>query len=159
MTIIYYKTKKTSATGQKIQNLIDRACNAVSEINQFVDELNSDRKYLMSDRCILGTGIAGLRFAEEPDLKIWKKFQRYPGYYSPRMSSKQGKAIQQKMNAFHRVERSEIGEAIGLNDFFKKPGLNIIKDSEYFGIIIDADWNHTMPGDCIEITATEYNSL
>lgn len=159
MTVIYYKTERTSETGKKIQHLIDRAAKSVAEIEKFVAELNADPRYLMSDRYILGTGIVGLKFQEEPDMKVWKDFKGFPTYYSPRSSSKEGKLIKAKMDAFEKVEKSEIGDAVGIDDFFKRPGLSIGNSPVFFGIKIDADWKHKMPKDCIEVTATEYNSL
>ncbi len=155
---IYFKTKKTSSTGEKIQNLVDRAKKANNEINEFVDELKSDRRYLINERYILGTGIAGLKFETQPDMKIWKEFKGFPNYYSPRMSSKEGKLLAEKINSFDKVGRDEISEAIGLNDFFRMPGLKLC-DSDYFGITVDKGWNHKMPGDCIEITGSEYDNL
>lgn len=155
---IYFKTKKASETGKKIQSLIDRAKKAEQEINEFVDELKSDRKYLTIERFILGTGIVGLRFDTPPDMKIWKEFKEFPNYYSPRRSSKEGKILSEKMDSFDRVGRDEISEAIGLNDFFKMPGLRI-GNSDHHGIAIDKNWNHVMPEDCFEITASEYDQL
>lgn len=155
---IYFKTKKDSETGKKIQALVDRAKNAEEEINKFVDELNSDRKYLTSDRYILGTGIVGLKFETEPDMKVWKKFHGFPFYYSPRMSSKEGKKLQEKLDSFDKVWKTEIGETIGFDDFFKTPGIQI-KGVDYFGIAFGSDWNHTLPTDCFEITGSEYNNL
>ncbi|UJF29873.1 hypothetical protein L0B70_00325 [Kaistella sp. 97-N-M2] len=155
---IYFKTKKDSETGKKIQALVDRAKNAEEEINKFVDELKSDRKYLTSDRYILGTGIVGLKFEIEPDMKVWKKFHGFPFYYSPRMSSKEGKQLQEKLNSFDKVCRTEIGETIGFDDFLKTPGIEL-NGVDYFGIAFGSDWNHSLPTDCVEITGSEYNNL
>ena len=155
---IYFKIKNDSETGKKIQNLVDRAKKAEKEINQFVDELKSDRKYLRNERYILGTGIAGLKFEAEPNMKIWKNFKGFPNYYSPRMSSKEGKVLAEKIDSFDKVGRDEISDAIGLNDFFKMPGLHLGK-SDYFGIAMDKNWNHPMPKDCFEITGSEYDNL
>lgn len=159
MATLYYKTLKNSPTGVKIQSLINKGYEIEAEINKYMDELGAGREYMMKGRCVFGTGVCGVKFLQEPDMKIWKKHVGYENYYRPRLSSKIGKEIQEKFDSFDIIDRDEIGDAFGFEKFGSNPGYSEKKDSQYFGIAMDSDWNFTMPEEFTEITFTEYINL
>ena len=157
MASIYFKTDRASETGVKMQNLIDKGKTIQEEILKYVKELGGTEYYLRSGRSVFHTGIIGVEFKDQPDMKIWKKFPDYIKYYKPRLSSKIGKEIDKKLQSFERIEKEDINEVIGLSDFVRFCGFG--NGSETFGFQTDSEWNHTMPEDCIEITFTEYKKL
>lgn len=157
MANIYYKAEKTSETGKKMQTLITRGKISSDAIHDYMKEIGATLMYLTSDRCVFQTGIAGVEFLEVPDMKIWKKFTGFPNYYRPRLSSSEGKKIDEKISSFERIERSDINEVINFSAIHRQCGFG--NGKEHFGFIIDSEWNHQMPNDCSEITYSEYKKL
>lgn len=157
MATIYYKTEKTSETGKKMQSLIDKGKNIKKLIKAFLVEIGASN-YGTRSYCAFGTGITAIEFKEEPNMKTYKKFKDFEGYYQPRMSSTEGRIINEKMTNFEVISRDEINEVIDFNSFLQHCGYAISKKNNCFGFCIDSEWKHTMPTDCVEVTYTEYNN-
>ena len=157
MTTLYFKTEKDTETGEKIKALLERGLIGAAQAKQFCKKVGAEENYLRNDRYIFGTGLRAVTFQEEPDLKNWKRFKGWDGYFSPRLSTKEGKELGKQIDEMESVEKTEIGEAIGLEDFFKSPGFT--NGNLFFGFAIKDEWNLKMPSDCIEITGTEYSNL
>ena len=156
---IYYKISKESELGLKIKNLITTGQQSAKEIEAYVQELGATN-YLVNDRYLLNTGISAVEFVDEPDMKIWKKFdtRKFPDYYAPRLGSKKGKEIQTKFDLFKKVKREEIDLLIGNVSFCRSCGI-ALGGTDFYGIVIEDDWELKMPSDCIEVTFTEYKKL
>ncbi|WP_278380958.1 hypothetical protein [Chryseobacterium arthrosphaerae] len=157
MPSIYFKVEKTSKTGVEMQSLIDKGKEISNAIHEYMKEIGSSDMYLTRDRCVFQTGIAGVEFLEEQDMKVWKKFPGFPNYYRPRLSSLEGKKIDKKISSFEIIERDDINKVIGFDSIHRNCGFGSCNG--YFGFIIDSDWNHQMPYDSIEVTYTEYKNL
>lgn len=157
MPSIYFKVEKSSNTGVKMQALIDKGKEISNAIHEYMKEIGSSDMYLTRERCVFQTGISGVEFSEAPDLKVWKKFPGFPNYYRPRLSSSEGKKIEEKLNSFGTIERDDINDVIGFNSIHRQCGF--ASCNGYFGFIIDSDWNHVMPNESIEITYSEYKKL
>lgn len=158
MAKLYYKTKKDSDTGNKMQNLLDKGKAIKDDIYNYVDEIGATKKYMMIGGSVFGTGIIGVEFTTTPDDKIWKKFPGYNGYYKPRLSSTVGKQIEAKFYSFGRIDRKDLNEVIGLESFLSHCGY-AYNSKDFFGFEVESKWNHKMPEDCKEITFTEYSKL
>ncbi len=157
MAEIYYKTAKTSKYGKKFQALIDLGKSVETQILEFMIEIDAEPPYLKRGGHIFHTGVFAAKFSQEPDLKVWKKVPGFPDYYQPRMSSKIGKELELKFDAFPKIEEEEIGKIFGYDEFLHRPGYNIGK--EFFGIVMLSEWKHTMPKEFKEITFSEYGKL
>ncbi|CAI9673151.1 hypothetical protein [Elizabethkingia anophelis] len=155
---IYFKTLKTSETGIKAQDLVDRAREIVTNIKLFCKEIGATEIYVTSGYSCLNTGIIAVQFETEPDMKHWKNMKDCEGFYAPRLTSKSGKEIHHKMESFDTILRHDIDEIIGIKEPFRHCGFSITY-GDFFGFIIDENWNHTMPSDCKEITYSEYKKL
>lgn len=158
MATLFYKTKIDSDTGKKVQELIDKGKKIEKEIESYISELGGGEKYIMKGRALFSTGVCALSFSQEPDKKIWKKFPKFEGYYSPRLSSSIGKEISTKLDSFEVIEREDLNKVIGYNSFLSNCGFGR-GDESFFGFETDSDWKHEMPKDCEEITFTEYQKL
>lgn len=158
MATLFYKTKKDSATGTKVQQLIDKGREIEKQIEDYLYELGASRKYVMKSRALFGTGICAVSLPEKSEKNFWKPFPKIKGYYQPRISTAKGKEIQTKLDSFGIVERGDINEVIGYKSFLGNCGLSW-KDENYFGFETDSAWKHEMPNDCEEITFTEYQKL
>lgn len=70
-----------------------------------------------------------LGFKSYPDLKIWKLSKGSKEYYRPRLSSKEGKALNEEMRGLSREfpSGSQVAELIGMNWFkgssWQTPGM------------------------------------
>ena len=159
MSHLYFKTLKTSETGIAMQKLIDEGKVIANKIVTFLEEIGATDRYLHSG--VFHTGLGGVQFDTDVDLKIWKSFDRvrHPFFFCPRTNSKAGKALAEKFYSFGKIDRSDINKVIGYGQLFNNCGLFSDKNGEYFGFIIDSEWNHKMPDDCIEITGSEYDKM
>lgn len=156
MAELYYKTLKNTETGDKIKRIINLCHQGRQEAEELCRELNAEEQYLINSRFILGTGLVAFRFSNEPDMKIWKK-HKIDGYYEPRLKSKKGKEIQNKIFNLQRIDKAELSDAIGLSCWFRSPGFTEVKN--YYLFNLESSWEHKMPNDCAEITGSEYDKL
>ena len=157
MGTIYYKTLKTSDTGRKFQDLVDKAKIIQLEIETFCAAINATKKYAYKG--IMATGLGAVEFIESPDMKLWKKYPSLEGYYTPRLSSKEGKELQKKFYSFETIKKFAVNDIIGLKAFLYTCGYYNDTPSGFFGFMIESSWNHTMPADCVEITFGEFEKL
>lgn len=158
MATLFYKTKKSSSTGLKVEKLIKKGKKIEQEIESYLAELGAERKYVMKSRAIFGTGICAVSFTTPPDEKVWKKFPKFEGYYSPKLSSSIGKDISKRIQSFEIIEREDLNKIIGYDSFLSHCGFGV-GNKFFFGFETDSDWKHQMPSDCVEITFTEYQKL
>ncbi|MDV3665453.1 hypothetical protein CMT75_09015 [Elizabethkingia anophelis] len=157
MGTLYYATLKTSETGKAFQKLVDEAARIRKEISAYLDEIGAD-DYACDPGSAFGTGIVEVGFEKEPDLKIWKKSKYYEGFYTPRLSSKEGKKIKEKFDEFDDIDDDALNRIVGMRSIIRTVGCNIGKGA-FFGFSVDSEWKHQMPIDCTEITGTDYENL
>ena len=157
MGTLYYATLKTSETGKAFQKLVDEAARIRKEISTYLYEIGAD-DYASDPGSAFGTGIVEVGFEKEPDLKIWKKSKYYEGFYTPRLSSKEGKKIKEKFDEFDDIDDDALNRIVGMRSIIRTVGCNIGKGA-FFGFSVDSEWKHQMPIDCTEITGTDYENL
>ncbi|HCZ8394602.1 hypothetical protein [Elizabethkingia anophelis] len=157
MGTLYYATLKTSETGKAFQKLVDEAARIRKEINAYLDAIGAD-DYASDPGSAFGTGIVEVGFEKEPDLKIWKKSKYYEGFYTPRLSSKEGKKIKERFNEFDNITEDDLNRIVGMRSIIRTVGCNTGKGA-FCGFATDSEWGHQMPIDCTEITGTEFENL
>ncbi|MEN5132676.1 hypothetical protein [Elizabethkingia anophelis] len=157
MGTLYYATLKTSETGKAFQKLVDEAARIRKEIGIYLDEIGA-YDYACDACSNFGTGIIEVGFEKEPDLKIWKKSKYYEGFYTPRLSSKEGKKIKEKFNEFDIITEDDLNRIVGMRSIIRTVGYNTDKGA-FCGFATDSEWGHQMPIDCTEITGTDYENL
>ncbi len=162
MATIYFKTPKISETGKKFQALIDKAMTIREAINKFCKEQGGTGSYVHTNMYAFGTDVIAIEFLENPDPKIWKKNKQHKGFFAPRMNSKQGKEIYEKMSSLPKIETEELNAIIGVKESFLTTIGYATTNKEYFGFQTEHDRVESttdIPNDCQEITFTEYENL
>lgn len=153
---MYFITKKSSETGKKFQSINKRATICVNAAHAILDRLGATE--YCPKRWSAWGGIEIVVFENEPDMKIWKKHNDVINGYTPRMSSKEGKAIREEFDSLPTVDWDELNACIGFDGDFKKIGFDPNND-EYFAFTIKEDWDVKIPSDCEEITTSKYKEL
>lgn len=155
---MYYITPKNSETGKKMQALIDKAAAIRIEISDYLKAIGANPNEWIGLGNKFMTDFTAAFFDKEPNMKIWKKFNKVPGTYQPRKTNYEGKKIAAKFESIERITRYAINEIIGYDECFNTAGYDC-RNSEYICFIIKQEWNHTMPADCEEITYAKYLEL
>lgn len=154
---MYYKTKITSETGQKIKAVWDRR-NEVYYLEIALAKAIGFEQWSHWQCCLIGD-ISFVHFPGnfEIDTKVWKKFTDVKNAWCPRLNTKVGKAMQKRFDDIPTIPAEELGKAVGFDDKFKHPGFLLgRKDFYYFNM--EDNWKYTCPEDCKEILASEYKS-
>lgn len=157
MSRLYYRTAKKTETGLKVQALKDNAEQIATEIEKFVKSLGAKSEWAYSERYLWSSNLAGVEFAEEPDLKKWKVLKHYEGpeiFYVPRRGSKENIKRHEEFYSFKGISVRKLNECVGFSCVFRSIGFNM--DDEFFYFITNSSWEHEMPEDCIEITTSEF---
>ncbi|BBQ07958.1 hypothetical protein [Elizabethkingia anophelis] len=157
MGTLYYATLKTSETGKAFQKLVDEGARIKKEIVAYLDDIGAD-DYACDAYSHFGTGIIEVGFSTEPDSKIWKPSRYHKGCYTPRLSSKQGKMINEKLLSFDNIDDVAVNRIVGMRSLLRTVGYNM-GTGAFFGFTVNSEWKHVMPIDCTEITGTDYDNL
>ena len=159
MSTMYFITKKDSETGKKFQKIIDK-----------LDVCHKDQKALADKYGFtswrrsyweVAGGISSVTFHKSAtiDPKLWK-LVKGKNEYSPRLNTKEGKALQAEFKQATVITKGELNACIGWGeDFIHSIGLDWNND-EYFCFYIEEDWTDVpIPADCKEITISKYKKL
>ena len=77
----------------------------------------------------------------------------------PRLDRLEGKLLQKKINSLPMVQIEELNMCVGFKEkIFKTIGYEST-NKEYYLFSLKDDWKFVAPGDCEEITVSEYNRL
>lgn len=149
----YYRTLRTSTTGRNFQHLSDKTDECFNAQSAMSDKYGFTewRGALWA----VSGGISSVIFSTKPDVKLWKCKN---GEYTPRCSNSAGKDIQADFDNMPQVTRSEVNNCIGWNERLSVIGV-AFEDPYFFGCVVNSDKVKTMPDDCEEITASEYEKL
>lgn len=159
MSTLYFKVAKSSSIGLKIQALIEIGEKVKTQVIEFADSIGANKElFCRSSWYIFYTGTVAFYFDEKPDMEVWKEFKHFDGYYSPRLSNKEGKFLQSKIDSFQKIRKEELHETFGYDSFIYSPGF-VPGEGLFFGISIDTNANFKAPEDFEEITFTEYEKL
>jgi len=152
---MYFITKRTSATGKKFQIIADKM-NVISDAQRALSK-EIGFKTWRGGYWIFWGGFSAVIFEKEPDLKLWKKVNG--SEWMPRLNSKEGKALQAKLDACPKMRPDEINKCIGFSGQpFKTIGF-ARNSKTHFGFIVKQEWGVKIPKDCKEVTETKYNSI
>ncbi len=155
----YYRTLRTSATGQKLQAIQDKGVEANAAKERLREKYGWENTYA-SNEYIYGD-ISGVTFptGTEVDMQMWKPDKSIAyNAYSPRRGHKKGKAIYEEFRAVPRATRYDIDKIVGHHQAFNHVGYTMENDT-YFGFAVNAGWRVEVPADCEEITASQYEEL
>ena len=156
---MYYITRKNSETGKKMQALLDKASAIRKEISDYLKLVGANpNQWVSSDNYFFNTGVIAVIFEKEPDLKIWKEFKKIPNSYQPRITTYEGKKIQEKLDSIEAIDRVDLNRIVGFGQVFQHVGFDL-GSKDYFCFMLREDWRHTMPEDCEEITYKRYLEL
>lgn len=103
-------------------------------------------------------GISCVIFPEgtKIDTKLWRVADS--GYY-PKANSKAGKAIIADFDALPTVSKGELNKCVNYKeDMFGNIGVSF-SNKDYVLFDVEEKWKVKVPGDCVEITTSEYNKL
>lgn len=154
---LYYKTRRTSETGLKFQEIEKREEECHAAVIALGNELGFSRwrpgywsAFGGISSCIFPEGVT-------PDPKVWKKVNG--DEYMPKFSCKEGKKLNQKFDVLPRIRREELNRCIGFDE--ESPFYCIgfaFTNETYYGFIVGQNWDCKIPDDCTEITFTEYQT-
>lgn len=153
---MFFITKRYSETGLKFQKLDDKRKSMYLMMDNLQEEVRADNYYTSSNHAF--GAIISFVFEKEPDLKIWK-YSKKDNDYTPKVSSKEGKIIKEKMKLIEFISKKELNSCITDKLLFAKTiGFNW-SNKDFFGITIREEWGIEMPNDCEEVTTTKYNEM
>ena len=155
---MYFITKKDSETGRKFQKIVDKfdIC--------FENQKALANKYGFTSwrgaYWVIDGGISSVIFPKDTivDTKVWKKVKDKENEYTPRLNTKQGKAVQADFDQAPTISRSELNACVGWDEEFSNIGFDKGND-KYFGFCVSEDCDVVIPKDCKEITTTTYREL
>ncbi len=156
---MYFKIKKNSVTGQKLQTVLDKITQA-REAQKTLAEKYHVVQWRGSSLTIEG-GFSSVIFEPgfKPDPKVWKNVYDSDDEFMPKLSSKEGKKIKAEFINLPLVYNTELNDIFKIkNALFGHPGF-YFKNDEYFGIYAKDNCEMTIPEDTTEITMTEFKKL
>ena len=152
-----YITKRDSETGKKFAEYEAKRQEAFKASRNLVFTEIGASEFREASSFSTG-GISALIFGS--DFEIPKHFKETKkGEYMPRVSTKEGRELQKKIEALPTVSNYDLNMCIG----FKDKGFRTIgydpRHKEYFIFSVLEKWNLKIPDDCEEITVTRYKEL
>lgn len=156
---MYYRTKKDSKTGLKLQAIVDKKNKAHKECVALSEKYGF--KSWRSGYWVAFGGISSVIFEHKPDSKpdskIWGKGAA-KGEYMPKLNSKAGKAINEEMEFLTVVSPVDLNQCVGCKENINRIGFTF-SDSEYFGFQTGKDYSIEVPDDCEEILESVYKNM
>ena len=152
---MHFITKKKSETGKKFQKIAEVAIASLKAEKALAKEFGFE-SWRGAYWHVYG-GFSALIFKVNPNERIYRKVNG--NEWMPRMTTKEGKAIQAKLDSTPRVSINELNQCIGFDGApFKTIGFAQNNDN-FFGFIVDEKWKVKIPKDCEEVTTSRYNEL
>lgn len=153
----YFKVRKDSEVGERFSELIERWSIVKNRISDFLLTIGAD-SYYTSSLCCIGA-ISDIVFKEEPNMKIWKKSKTAQNTYTPRLSSKEGKKMEQRIKACGEIRNIELNLCIGYNESWECIGFSGKTTCEYYSFNCKCELSAEVLAQCVEITAMEHEEL
>lgn len=151
---MYFKTLRTSDTGQKLTAIHEKAAKYQNEMYEFLKTIGASNAY--EGYNYYKTGVSGIIFPYGYDVP--KHFKRISQGYWPNLRYKEGKKIHSQISDLPVVRNRELNACVGLRERFSRIGYcKSNKDYQLFEV--DKESSYTPPSDCIEITSKEYEKL
>lgn len=154
---MHFITKKDSKTGKKFEVASKKIADAFKAQRSLAAslEIKSWRERLW----VVCGGFSSIIFEKEPDKAIWKNVNGSKIEWMPRLTNKEGKAIQALFDNMPVLERSELNSCIGFDECILKQIGFSRTNKDYYGFVIEPDWDIKIPNDCKEVTHSDYNKL
>jgi hypothetical protein len=152
-------TKRNSATGKKFLEIEERKLEALRAQKRMAKELGYEQ--WREAYWVAFGGVSSIMFKDrhKVDKKVWKNVNNCPDEWMPRLNTKEGKAIDDKLKTLPTISADDLNQCIGFDGApFKSIGFTHNSD-EYFGFEIVDGWKIKIPKDCKEVTTTKYNSI
>jgi len=154
-----FKTLKTSETGKKFAAIQVKLHEAHEAVVALTEEIGANQ--WRPAYWVINSGISALFFPE--DFQVPRHFKKLHsskgGGYMPRLDRLEGKLLQKKINSLPMVQIEELNMCVGFKEkIFKTIGYEST-NKEYYLFSLKDDWKFVAPGDCEEITVSEYNRL
>ncbi len=121
---MYYRVKSTTLAA-KIEAWMEKRQEAIDAFMRLSRRVGASRnRYGSSDN--FGGRVFLFVFNREPDRKHWK--QSHEGYWSPKLSSKVGKAIADEVQAIQNKDsqREHLSQLFGINNFWHHVGIQLV---------------------------------
>jgi|TARA_R110000751_G_scaffold278735_1_gene381061 hypothetical protein len=153
---MYYIVEKTKETGLRFADIIKKKDVAFDETVE-ASKKHGFNQWRSAHWTVFG-GVSSCFFENEPDTKIWKK-NGGKGEYMPKRNTKVGKAISKELNELTAVSIKDLNMCIGFDGApFKTIGF-ASNNKDYFGFVVDEEWNVKVPEDCKEVLTSEYREI
>ena len=159
MNTMYFITKKDSETGKKFQKIIDKLDVCHKDQKALADKYGFTSWRRSSWEAAGGISSVTFHKSATIDPKLWK-LVKGKNEYSPRLNTKEGKALQAEFKQATVITKGELNACIGWGeDFIHSIGLDLNND-ESFCFYIEEDWTDVpIPAECKEITNSKYKKL
>lgn len=112
--MFYQVTDPNTPLHQALTALWERVIEARNAMKEMGDEIGSHKVVSARGWTILEGGISQAEFDSPPDKKMWCKGSR-AGLYRPRLSTKEGIALSQRLGELPIINTSELNDLIGFN--------------------------------------------
>lgn len=152
-------TPRTSETGKKLALVEQKVKDAHKACIALAEEIGFEQ--WRQEYLVVAGGISAVQFPKgtNVDTTIWKNENKSKTEWSPRLTSKEGKALQARFNALPVVRANELNDCIDWDAPFMKNIGVAFGNTEYFGITVREEWEVKMPTDCEEVTISKYKEL
>lgn len=157
---IYFKTPRNSETGLKFTEIKERGVECVEAAMKFIGKygFNSFRQ----NRLAFKGGISSCyKPLVDLDPKVWKKTEYGHNEYMPKLNNKEGIKIYEEIESLPYVDIDELNNIVGYEgNGLKSSHIGYsFKNKEWYGFVVNSEWECKIPTDCIEITGSEYQEL
>lgn len=154
-----FKTKRNSGTGKKFTALLKKIEEGQIIASNLSKELGYCKWRTSNWNPFGGVSSVVFKDKEKVDKSIWKNVNASDNEWLPRLNTKLGKVINEKLKSVPVISNDELNKCANFKgDPFQRIGVSFI-NKEYIGFIIKENWEYKAPKDCEEITVTEWNKL
>ena len=170
----YFKLSIDCPLGQSFNQVWQQRKDCEDKAFALAKELGGGPR-IVSPYGTAGGGLIAVEFKTYPDMKAWKGFRDFNGFYSPRLSSKEGRAIKDKMKELPIVEPKVFNELVGFKPhsssdqegrvfhssfvFHSSIAAFFILETGLFYLNFNIPPNYEAPKDLTEITVSEYKKV
>lgn len=158
---LYFKVIKETETGKKFTDVFERGSQATKAAYSLVKKYGFT-SFRPGRETFEGAISSFVKPTVMIDPKVWKKISYGKDEYFPKRSSKQGKEILKEIAQLPSVDIDELNNIVGYDSGGWKRshiGYNGSCNRDYYGFIVDSDWDVQIPDDCEEINGSEYMTL
>ncbi len=153
MSVIYYKTKKTSEIGKKFAELWEKGEQADEAGRALAKKYNAE-SFVTKGGVAFG-GIYGFSFQERPNSKIWKKLGGCADFFTPKVSTKEGRNIDNEMSAIPTIRRDDFSDLLPEKPpVYGQMGVVVCETYVYVGVL--KEWKIKLPEEFTEIAESEW---